>query len=190
MATMSGAELITVWLTADSAPTDGLPFCAYGPTLVDEDFTPDGIVEAVWDDDAGLIGAVWDGCHDCWKTQPIEFTHWTRLAPPTNGERAREDEMHEKTLTNTDARGASQQVADLQVFGNGDLFVLLSKASSQAEGWMKSTKAMETPSGCVVQVTTQQRGHDGTYSTAEALTFVPGVRIGRGDDGKRRLVSL
>jgi len=37
---------------------------------------------------------------------------------------------------------------------------------------MKSTKAMEVPGGCVVQVTTQQ-GDD----VAEALTFVPGVNI-------------
>ena len=31
--------------------------------------------------------------------------------------------------------------------------------------------------GCVVQVTTQQRNPDGSYSVAEALTFVPGVKI-------------
>ena len=29
--------------------------------------------------------------------------------------------------------------------GNGDMFKLLCKASSQKEGWMKSTKAMEIP---------------------------------------------
>lgn len=31
---------------------------------------------------------------------------------------------------------------------------------------MKSTKAMQTPRGCVVQVTTQQKNIDGTYSVA------------------------
>ena len=43
---------------------------------------------------------------------------------------------------------------------------------------MKSTKAMQIDGvGCVVQATTQQRNADGSYSVAEALTFVPGVRI-------------
>ena len=34
---------------------------------------------------------------------------------------------------------------------------------------MKSTKAMETPMGCVVQVTTQQRSIDGTYVPGAAV---------------------
>ena len=85
--------------------------------------------------------------------------------------------MEEKTLHNSDISGARQNVKDIKVVGNGDLFQLLCKASSQAEGWMKSTKAMEVTGGCVVQVTTQQRNPDGSYAVAEALTFVPGVTI-------------
>ena len=73
------------------------------------------------------------------------------------------------------------------VFGDGDLFQLLSKASSQDEGWMKSTKAMETSRGCVVQVTTQQRNSDGSYAIAEALTFVTGVTIIIDSKGNRKL---
>lgn len=98
--------------------------------------------------------------------------------------------MSDKTLTNTDVSGAKQNVRDLQVFGNGDLFVLLSKASSQSEGWMKSTKAMQVPRGCVVQVTTHQRNHDGTNAVAEALTFVPDVRIATDSAGCRFLAAL
>ena len=83
-----------------------------------------------------------------------------------------------KTLHNSDISGTRVNVPDVQFFGDGDLFQLLSKASSAAEGWMKSTKAMAIAGvGCIVQVTTQQRNHDGTYSVAEALTFVPGVWI-------------
>ena len=79
----------------------------------------------------------------------------------------------EKTLVNTDANGASKNVKDIVFWGNGDTFKLISKASSVAEGWMKSTKAMEIEAvGCVVQVTTQQGSN-----IAEAITFVPGVRI-------------
>lgn len=79
----------------------------------------------------------------------------------------------EKTLCNTDSNGATKNVKDIVFWGNGDTFKLISKASSKNEGWMKSTKAMEIPGvGCVVQVTTQQGNN-----IAEALTFVPGVKI-------------
>ncbi len=87
----------------------------------------------------------------------------------------------DKTLHNTDNSGARVNVPDIKIFGNGDTFRLICKASSESEGWMKSTKAMETATGCVVQVTTQQRNPDGGYSVAEALTFVPGVKCA--DDG-------
>jgi hypothetical protein len=97
--------------------------------------------------------------------------------------------MTEKTLHNSDISGARQNVKDIAVVGNGDMFRLLCKASSQAEGWMKSTKAMEVPGGCVVQVTTHQRNHDGTNAVAEALAFVPGVKIADDDNNGRKLVA-
>ena len=97
----------------------------------------------------------------------------------------------EKTLGNTDVNGARKNVKDIVVFGNGDMFKLLCKASSQEEGWMKSTKAMEVVGGCVVQVTTQQRNIDLTYSVAEAVTYVPGVKIADDEEfGGRKLVPI
>lgn len=93
----------------------------------------------------------------------------------------------EKTLDITEVKGAKANISDLKVFGNGDLFELLCKASSNEQGWMKSTKAMQTPVGCVVQVTTQQKNIDGTYSVAEALTFVPSVVIVVDDNGNKCL---
>lgn len=94
----------------------------------------------------------------------------------------------DKTLHNSDVSGTRQNVPDVQVVGNGDMFRLLCKASSQVQGWMKSTKAMEVPGGCVVQVTTHQRNHDGTNAVAEALTFVPGVKIADDENNGRKLV--
>lgn len=83
-----------------------------------------------------------------------------------------------KTLDNINIKDAKSKVSDIKVFGNGNLFELLSKASSKEQGWMKSTKAMQVESGgCVIQVTTQQRNPNGSYSIAEALTFVPNVKI-------------
>ena len=89
--------------------------------------------------------------------------------------------MKNKTLGNTDVNGASKNVSDLHVFGDGDMFKLLCKASSGEEGWMKSTKAMEIEGvGCVVQVTTQQGDN-----VAEAVTFIPGVKVvGNAQDGR------
>lgn len=85
--------------------------------------------------------------------------------------------MSTKTLHNSDASPASKNVSDLKVYGNPDCWKLITKASSQGEGWMKSTKAMEVPGGVVIQVTTQQLNLDGTYSLAEALTFVPNAWV-------------
>ncbi len=86
--------------------------------------------------------------------------------------------MKAKTFSNMDQASASANVPDLNVIGDGDIFQVLSKAWSDEEGWMKSTKALEIKGlGCVIQVTTQQRNPDGTHSVAEAITFVPGVHL-------------
>ncbi len=88
-----------------------------------------------------------------------------------------------KTFHNSDVSGAKINVPDLEVFGNGDMFQLLCKASSKTEGWMKSTKAMEIQGyGCLVQVTTQQGDN-----VAEALCFVPEVKIVADEQGGRKL---
>lgn len=114
----------------------------------------------------------------------------------------------EKSLHNTTANGATKNVKDIQFWGDGDMFKLLSKASSEKEGWMKSTKALQIDGvGCIVQVTTQQRSgiaesfHDHKrkemshkYVIAEALTFVPNVMIEeqKEDDVviSRRLIAM
>lgn len=92
--------------------------------------------------------------------------------------------MEAKSLHNTTANGAKKNVRDIQFWGDGDTFRLISKASSEAEGWMKSTKAMPAGTSVVVQVTTQQRNPDGSYSLAEALTTVPDAIIAEFYDGE------
>jgi hypothetical protein len=89
----------------------------------------------------------------------------------------KEKEINEKSLNISDINGAKKNIDDLEVYGDGDTFRLLCKASSKKEGWMKSTKVCNVQGGCIVQVTTQQRNADFTYSIAEALTFVPGNHI-------------
>ena len=78
-----------------------------------------------------------------------------------------------KTFGNTTASQAKDNVSDIQFWGDGDMWKLISKAWSEKEGWMKSTKAMQIDNiGCVVQVTTQQGDN-----ISEAVAFVPGVSI-------------
>ena len=85
--------------------------------------------------------------------------------------------MKSKSLDISEVRGAKENIPDLKIYGDGDTFKLLCKASSEEEGWMKSTKVCNLSNGCIVQVTTQQRNPDGSYSIAEAVTFVPDQNI-------------
>lgn len=77
-----------------------------------------------------------------------------------------------KTLNNTKASGAKDNVSDIRFYGDGDTFKCISKAWGKNERWMKSTKAMNIPGGIVVQVSTQQG-----ENVAEAVCFVPGVQV-------------
>jgi hypothetical protein len=93
-----------------------------------------------------------------------------------------------KNLGISEVKGAKENISDLIVYGDGDTFRLLCKASSEKQGWMKSTKVCNVINGCLVQVTTQQRNPDGSYAVAEAITYVPGVQISNCEP--RRLMSL
>lgn len=89
-----------------------------------------------------------------------------------------------KTLDVVNVKDAKEKVNDIEVFGNGDAWQLICKASSASQGWMKSTKAMELHNGCLVQVTTQQGDQ-----VSEALQFVPNVIIGNDIKGNVALLS-
>jgi hypothetical protein len=93
---------------------------------------------------------------------------------------------NEKSLDVVSVADAQNKVNDIKVVGNGDTFQLLCKASSKEQGWMKSAKAAEIDGvGCIVQVTTQQGSN-----VAEALTFVPRVRIAPDVNGGKKLISF
>lgn len=90
-----------------------------------------------------------------------------------------------KTLNVSAFNEAKKAIPDVQNVGDGDQWKLLSKAWSNAEGWMKSTKALEVPGhGCIVQVTTQQG-----ENVAEALVWVPGVKVEKDENAGRKLVK-
>ena len=97
--------------------------------------------------------------------------------------------MKEKTMDISEVKSAKENISDLKVYGDGDTFALLCKASSQEQGWMKSTKVCNVINGCIVQVTTQQKNPDGSYAVAEALTYVPGVHMDK-ESNPRKLISI
>lgn len=95
----------------------------------------------------------------------------------------------EKTLDISANKSAKENISDLVTYGIDDTFRLLCKASSQQEGWMKSTKVCNVPEGCIVQATTQQKNPDGSYAVAEALTYVPNTHIDI-ESNPRKLVKI
>ncbi len=96
-------------------------------------------------------------------------------------------ELGQQKMTTKTADLRSEKV---EIFGDPDNFQLLFKAESKDKTWTKGTKAMEVPGGCVVQVTTERKNPDGSWSNAEALTFVPGVIIIDDDDGSGRHLGM
>ena len=93
--------------------------------------------------------------------------------------------MSEKTLSVTSQADASKKIPDFKFVGNGDAWQLLGKASSEDQGWMKSSKAYHIPGvGCVIQVTTKER-----TGVAEALVLVPGTHIVDDVNGGRKVVK-
>jgi len=85
-----------------------------------------------------------------------------------------------KTLNVLDTADAKDKISDVEVFGNPDAWVLITKASSKKEGWMKSTKAMSTINGVIVLVSTQQGNN-----IAESTVFIPNAFIGTDENGNR-----
>ena len=77
-----------------------------------------------------------------------------------------------KDIRNRNTDEARSTTQDIKVMGNPDVWHLLCKASSQKQGWMKSTKVMELPNGCLIQISTQQDNR-----VAEALAFIPDIKL-------------
>ena len=78
-----------------------------------------------------------------------------------------------------------RKVSDVEIVGNPDMWQLIAKASSKSQGWMKSTKVMEIEGvGVVIQVSTETKA-----GVAEALQFVPGVKLSQDENGNYRIVK-
>lgn len=76
---------------------------------------------------------------------------------------------------------------EVKTYGDPDQLKLLFKA--QGKGWKKSTKALELPGGCLVQVTTERQSADGDWANAEAIVFVPNVKLEKTENNEFRLTE-
>ena len=87
------------------------------------------------------------------------------------------------TRSTQDARELADVSGEpLDVYGNPDQMTLLFKA--EGRGWLKSTKAMNVPGGCLVQVSTEVAAPGGV-AVAESLEFIPNATVETGPDGGR-----
>ena len=91
----------------------------------------------------------------------------------------------DRNLHNTDTDTATETTPDIKVTGHPDEWLLIAKASSASQGWMKSTKAMICGGGVLVQVTTEHLNDGRVVACAEALQFIPNATIEQDGDGKR-----
>lgn len=82
---------------------------------------------------------------------------------------------------NTSTAEAKATTSTLRVTGDPDVWRLICKAS--APTWMKSTKAMQTSAGVIVQVSTEHRDGSMVTACAEALALIPGAELVETPDG-------
>jgi len=91
-----------------------------------------------------------------------------------------------RSITKTNDLAPEIARNEVTILGVPDQMVLLFKAQGTVgdRTFAKSTKAMELPGGCLVQVSSEVAMRGGSATAAEALQYVPGVRIVREQDGK------
>jgi hypothetical protein len=78
-----------------------------------------------------------------------------------------------KDLTVTSMEDLKEKVSDVEIFGDPGAWELVCKASSERQGWMKSTKRLTLRNGHLYQTETQQRNPDGSYALSQSSVFVP-----------------
>jgi predicted signal transduction protein with EAL and GGDEF domain len=95
----------------------------------------------------------------------------------------------ELTVRSTDDARECAKADNRKIFveGDPDAMALLFKVES--DDWMKSTKAMEVPGGCLVQVSTRMGPLGSEASVAEALEFVAGARLVTDAHGRHLMTS-
>lgn len=81
--------------------------------------------------------------------------------------------VSDRNLHNTSSADAKATTPDIQVHGNPDAWECICKASSQSQGWMKSTKRMRVEGGYIYQSTTEHRSGGLVTACSDSMVFVP-----------------
>lgn len=109
------------------------------------------------------------------RLQAFDEAWFKRLKEPPRDKRSREIDAIHALWNAATSRLPEETDKVMSIFGGSDGFQLLNKIVGRS--FVKSTKAMEVSGGCVVRVSTRERNPDGGWSVAEALTFVPNVKV-------------
>ncbi|WP_298585309.1 hypothetical protein [uncultured Kocuria sp.] len=88
---------------------------------------------------------------------------------------------HMGKLMITKTEDVQKNDKNLETHGNPDQFHLLFKA--QSSSWIKSTKAMNVPGGCLVQMSTDRKQKNGSWVSAETSTFLPNAHVVPDENG-------
>lgn len=86
--------------------------------------------------------------------------------------------VEKRSLGITSTYQAIREIPDLKRDGNPNLYRMLGKASSEKQGFMRTTKAFEIE-GCGVFVLccTNQAGGNGGRAVSETSEYIPGVKL-------------
>ena len=84
------------------------------------------------------------------------------------------------------AKPAAPAPANLKIEGDRSLWCTLQKVTDPATGWIKTTRAMETPAGVLINTCSRRTGHP---VACEALTLVPGCTLTRTEAGLYALTA-
>jgi len=88
-----------------------------------------------------------------------------------------------KVLNVTSPESAKELISDIQITGDPHIWKLISKASSESGGWMKTTKAMQVGGSVVLQTETQQRSESGQWSLSQGLVVVDHAWVKKNAEG-------
>lgn len=84
----------------------------------------------------------------------------------------------EKSLSVSSPEELKAASPDVKLVGDPNAWICISKASSERQGWMHSTKvACVRGLGLLVQTSTELRHSQGNPATSQGLAFIPGAYL-------------
>jgi len=125
------------------------------------------------------------------SAKPVVKAKDVKVQPVASAPEPHRSEAESRPMGITNPEEARSVVSDIKVVGDPDFMSVLSKASSETQGWMKSTKAREVPGlGVLVQFTNRERNPDGSVSLTDSGVWIPGAFIQETKDGHKTISKI